>query len=92
MGETSVWFVDWEDPLEKEMATHSSILAWRILWIEEPGSYSPWGLKNRTRLSVTFFFLPEILELLLNDTWQAKACPFSVFLILQKQIYMLNVS
>ena len=27
----------WEDPLEKEMATHSSILAWRIPWIEEPG-------------------------------------------------------
>ena len=27
----------WEDPLEKEMATHSSILAWRILWTEEPG-------------------------------------------------------
>ena len=28
----------WEDPLEKEMATHSSILAWRIPWTEEPGS------------------------------------------------------
>ena len=27
----------WEDPLEKEMATHSNILAWRILWTEEPG-------------------------------------------------------
>ena len=27
----------WEDPLEKEMATHSSILAWKILWTEEPG-------------------------------------------------------
>ena len=32
-----------EDPLEKEMATHSSILAWRIPWTEEPGGYSPWG-------------------------------------------------
>ena len=30
-------FLGWEDPLEKEMATHSSILAWRILWTEEPG-------------------------------------------------------
>ena len=29
--------LSWEDPLEKEMATHSSILAWRIPWIEEPG-------------------------------------------------------
>ena len=35
-----------EDPLEKEMATHSSILAWRIPWTEEPVSYSPWGHKE----------------------------------------------
>jgi len=32
-----------EDRLEKEMATHSSILAWEIPWTEEPGGYSPWG-------------------------------------------------
>ena len=32
-----VWSLDWEDPLEKGMATHSSTLAWRILWTEEPG-------------------------------------------------------
>ena len=31
-----------EDPLEKEMATDSNILAWEIPWTEEPGSYSPW--------------------------------------------------
>ena len=31
----------WEDPLEKEEATHSSILAWGIPWTEEPGGYSP---------------------------------------------------
>ena len=35
--ETWVRFLDWEDPLEKGMATHSSILAWKILWTEEPG-------------------------------------------------------
>ena len=35
--ETQVRFLGWEDPLEKEMATHSSILAWRIPWTEEPG-------------------------------------------------------
>jgi len=42
------WFqsLGWEDPLEKEMATHSSILAWRIPWTEEPGSQSPWGHKE----------------------------------------------
>ena len=37
MQETRVRFLSWEDPLAKEMATHSSILAWRIPWTEEPG-------------------------------------------------------
>ena len=32
-----------EDPLEKEMATHCSVPAWRSPWTEEPGGYSPWG-------------------------------------------------
>ena len=37
MQETGDQSRDWEDPLEKEIATHSSVLAWRILWTEEPG-------------------------------------------------------
>ena len=37
MGETWVRFLGWEDSLEKEMATHSSVLAWRIPWTGEPG-------------------------------------------------------
>ena len=37
MQETRVQSLGWEDPLEKGMATHSSILAWRIPWTEEPG-------------------------------------------------------
>ena len=42
----------WENPLEKEMATHSSILAWEIPWIEEPGGLqSLRSQKRRTRLS-----------------------------------------
>ena len=40
-----------EDPLEKEMATCSSILAWEIPWTEELAGYSPWGCKCRTQLS-----------------------------------------
>ena len=35
--ETQVWLLGCEDPLEKGMATYFSILAWRILWIKEPG-------------------------------------------------------
>ena len=36
MQETQVQYLGWEDPLEKGMATHSNILAWRILWTEDP--------------------------------------------------------
>ena len=39
-----------KDPLEEEMATHSSILAWKIPWTEEPGGCSPWALKESTQL------------------------------------------
>ena len=48
MQEIRVWFLGGEDQLEKEMSTHSSILAWRITWMEEPGS----GVaKSTTQLS-----------------------------------------
>ena len=46
MWETWVRSLGWEDPLEEDMATHSSVLAWRILWTGEPGGYSPWGHKE----------------------------------------------
>ena len=44
--ETQVQSLGRKDPLEKEMATHSSILAWKIPWTEEPVGYSPWGRKE----------------------------------------------
>ena len=40
----------WEDPLQKKMATHSSIRAWEILWAEEPGGLQPMGSQSWTRL------------------------------------------
>ena len=43
MQETRVYSLGWEDPLEKRMANHSSILAWGILWTEKPGELSPRG-------------------------------------------------
>ena len=46
MWETWVRSLGWEDPLEKEMATHSSILAWRIPWTEEPGRLQSTGLQR----------------------------------------------
>ena len=41
-----VWSLSWEDPLEKEMATHSSIPAWKIPWTEEPGELQSMGLQK----------------------------------------------
>ena len=46
MQENWVGSLDQEDPLEKGMATHSSILAWRIPWTEEPGGLQPMGLQR----------------------------------------------
>ena len=50
MQETWVPSLDWEDPLEEEMTTQSSILVWRIPWTEEPGTEgcSAWSQKNWT--------------------------------------------
>ena len=49
--ETWVQSMGWEDPLEKGMAIHSNILAWRIPWTEEPGGLQSMVLQSQTRLS-----------------------------------------
>ena len=46
--ETQVWSLSREDPLEKEMVTHSSILAWKIPWTEKPGRLQSMGLQRVT--------------------------------------------
>ena len=46
MQEPQVWSLDWEDPLEEDIATHSGILAWRIPWTEEPGGLQSMGLQR----------------------------------------------
>ena len=56
MQETQVWSLGWQDPLEKGMETHSSTLAWRIPWTEEPGGYSPWGRKELDMTEWVCFF------------------------------------
>ena len=56
MQETQVRSLGQEDPLEKEMATHSSALAWRIPWTEEPGGLQSVGSLSQTRLSDFTFF------------------------------------
>ena len=54
MQETWVRSLGWEDPLEKEMATHSSILAWRIPWTEEPGRLQSMGWQRVRHDLATF--------------------------------------
>ena len=47
--ETQVQSLGWEDPLEKEVATHSSVLAWEIPWTEEPGGLQSMGSQRVDR-------------------------------------------
>ena len=61
MWETQVQSLGWEDPLEKEMAIHSSTIAWKIPWTEEPGRLQSMGLQRAghncvTSLSVSWLF------------------------------------
>ena len=51
MWETWVQSLGWEDLLEEGLATQSSILAWRIPWVEEPGGLQSMGSQSQTRLS-----------------------------------------
>ena len=53
MQKAWVQSLDWEDPLEKEMATHSSILAWEIPWTEEPGRLQSMGSQRVRQDSVS---------------------------------------
>ena len=62
MWETQVLSLGQEDPLEKEMATHSSILAWKISWTERSLlGYSPWGDKESDTIERLHFLFLEIL-------------------------------
>ena len=69
MQATQVQSLSWADPLEKRMATNSSILAWRISWMKSLASYSLWGRKE--------FDMTEQLTLLLHFS-VAKFCFFQV--------------
>ena len=61
--ETKVRSLGWEDPLEKEMATHSSILTWKISWTEEPGGLQSMGSQRVVHDWLTNTFSEAILNL-----------------------------
>ena len=73
MRETWVRSLGQEDPLEKEMATHSSIFTWRIPWMEEPGGLQSMGSQSRTRLSdFTFTFKKGLRNETPGSCWRRK--------------------
>ena len=89
MQEIWVWSLGWEDPLEKGMATHSSILAWRIPWTEEPnGLYIVHGvaeLNTTEKLTLSLFFLGKI-----KKAWHCESDP-SLFCFLSLSIDHLSI-
>ena len=72
--ETCVRSLGWEDPLEKEMTTHSSILAWKIPWTEEPSRLQSMGSQRVGHDSVTnTFIISYIIKCIhtnMNDKFQ----------------------
>ena len=73
MQETQVRSLGQEDPLVKEMATHSSILAWRIPWTEEPGRLQSMELQSQTWLSIYV-----CMYIRANSTFMTHAIIYSV--------------
>ena len=71
MRETRDRSLGQDDPLEKEMATQSIVLAWKIPWTEEPDSYGPWDRKEWTRLS-------DFTSLPFNSHWGLRDKPLSL--------------
>ena len=73
MQKTWVWSLGWEDPLEREMITHSSVLAWEIPWKEEPSGLqsmgwqkSQTGLSNQTTVTTTQTY-QSLFHVLIDD-------------------------
>ena len=86
MQETHVRSLGWEDPLEKEMATLSTVLAWRIPWTEEPGGLQPMGSQSHLEVFTTFFNL--ILNLAIRSSWsEPQSAPGLVFAALGSPIF-----
>ena len=77
MQETWVRFLGWEDPLEKETAAHSSVLAWRIPGTEEPGGLQSTGSQTWTRLSdfASLWFLLAASRGEAGKSWPARREP-----------------
>ena len=94
--ETWVQSLGQEDPLKKEMATHSSVLAWRIPWTEEPGGlHSPWGRKGLDMTELLTFLLSPVSYLLVISTqsplgWHGNFWGHSIHSLWKLPFYVFN--
>ena len=79
MQDTQIWSLGQEDHLQKGMAIHSSILAWKIPWTQEAGSYSPWGHKELD----TTEWLTFLGSIAMNKASGGDGMPVEVFQILK---------
>ena len=75
MEETRIRSLGGEDPLEEDMATHSNILAWRILWTEGPGRLQSMGSQSWTRLSRRALTRGEAELSFSSLTWGSQGVP-----------------
>ena len=75
MQETRVQSLGREDPLEKEMVTHSSTLTWRIPWTEKPGMLQSTGSQSRPRLSGLTSLAPLLYPFICQWTFELSPCP-----------------
>ena len=80
MQGTQLWFLGWEDPLEKRMATYSNILAWRIPWTEEPGELQSWGCRVWHSWATNTFTPPPISYLFFF--WTILSCDHHLLVIM----------
>ena len=74
MRETQVQSLGQEDPLEKEIATHSSTVAWKIPWMEEPGRLQSMSLKESDRTDRLYFLFSALVSKLLKVSEVAQSC------------------
>ena len=80
MQETQVRSLSWKDVLEKEMATHSSFLAWRIPWVKEPGRLQSMGLQ-RVRLKYNKLKISDLVMLFCISLISSKFSIMFIFFI-----------
>ena len=73
MQEMQVHSLCWEDPLEKEMVTHSTVLVWEILWTEDPGGYSPCAQRARHDWMTKHIVHSQKVGLLGKEAWTRRS-------------------